>query len=124
MPPWKPKYDVGAVVDNLKYFVDQLFDPQNQSAFRNQFFQHKHESVVRQLLADNKVIIPPDDGNGNPVRIVIVDIQNARMWKADDFNANQLFYLLVMPPVPTYYDTEMQAWESAWYHAIVDGFGM
>jgi hypothetical protein len=64
---------------------------------------------------------------------MLVDVQSTQTWQAHppiDPN-NNYFYLLVLPPVPTRYDPvaqpgyeEMQAWESAWYHAIVDGYGM
>jgi hypothetical protein len=126
MPPWKAyASSPGATADHLKYFCDQLFGP-NQKAFRDQFFTLGDEKQLRQLLGDNQVIIPPTDANGNPVRIMVVDVEYARCFnyppKIDP--VNDLFYLLVMPPVPTKYDKEMQAWDSAWYHAIADGFGM
>ena len=139
MPPWK-QYPgtTGAEVDHLKYFVDRLFGiPGNDPmAFRKQFFDIPDsspdglhgENVLRQMLADNQIIIPPDDGAKppNPIHIVLVDVQTAHLkCYYKKFNAaNDLFYLLVMPPIPTQYNADMQAWESAWYHAIVDGFGM
>jgi hypothetical protein len=111
--------------------VKKLFDPLHQQAFRNGFFHLNSEDQLRNLLADNKIIIPKtDDGTpqGRPIRIIVVDVQYARMkWYPDNVlidPVNELFYLLVMPPVPQTYDPVMQGWESAWYHAIVDGFGM
>ena len=68
MPPWKPYLTpVGSVVDDLHWFVQKLFDPINQQAFRDLFFNLNTEPQLRNLLADNKIIIPPTSG-GNHVR--------------------------------------------------------
>jgi hypothetical protein len=128
MPPWKPVnlYPVGSTVDNLHWFLDHLFDA-GQQAFRDQFFMLGNEAQLRDLLATNKIFIPATDPQtGNPIRLMIVDVEYARChhYDAPIVPARDLFYLLVMPPVPRYYDPVMQNWESAWYHAIVDGYGM
>ena len=58
-----------------------------------------------------------------------------RTWQDPNQNhinpSNDYFYLLILPPVPNNANyagqpgyKDMQAWESAWYHAIVDGYGM
>jgi hypothetical protein len=128
MPPWKPYYNpVGSTVDNLEEFCKSLFDTGTQEAFREQFFTLTTEKDLREVLADNKIVIPPTDViTGAPIRIMVVDVENARCvsYGAKIDPKNELFYLLVMPPVPRKYDRDMQAWESAWYHAIADGFGM
>jgi hypothetical protein len=129
MPPWKPYlYPVGSTVDNLYGFLQSLFDPANQQAFRDSFFNLKTEAELRDLLLTNKIYIPVDDSTPqkNPIRIMVVDVEYARCISYDKKidPKTDFFYLLVMPPVPHKYDTKMQTWESAWYHAIVDGFGM
>jgi hypothetical protein len=127
MPPWKSYLNpVGQTVDNLHWFLDQLFGA-SQQAFRDQFFHLSDEDQLRNLLATNRIFIPATDPqSGNPIRIMLVDVENARChhYGAHINPATDLFYLLVMPPVPRHYDPTMQNWESAWYHAIVDGFGM
>ncbi|MGA7490609.1 MAG: hypothetical protein WBW74_27115, partial [Xanthobacteraceae bacterium] len=66
-------------------------------------------------------------------RIMLVDIENARTKTYGPIDAvNENFYLLTLPPVPRRPTSQsskedyksMQAWEGAWHHAIVDGYGM
>jgi len=91
------------------------------------------EDEVRAVLVTYGIVIPRQTDQGDPLRIMLVDVQNAQTWQEPPpINpVTDYFYLLVMPPVPSnpnypgqpgYQD--MQAWESAWYHAIVDGYGM
>jgi hypothetical protein len=133
MPPWKSYANSpGATADDLYYFLQNCFQPNPKgNNFRNQFFDPAlTEDSARVLLMNNRIFVPQDDGGKppNPIRLMFVDVQNAQVWqdpkKKKIDPVNDLFYLLVMPPTPQKYDPEMQAWESAWYHAIVDGYGM
>jgi hypothetical protein len=153
--PWKPDYtsysSVGAVVDDLKAFIDLLFGT-DQHNFRNKFFDDPNdeanstlnEPIIRRMLRSHRIDIPethtdPLDGQTHNIRIVIVDIENARMASykqkkvlpvPQDFGREEIhptdwFYLLVMPPVPRNSERkDVQTYESAWHHAIVDSYGM
>jgi hypothetical protein len=71
----------------------------------------------------------PDD-----VRIMLVDIEAAakKEYPPAIVPGTDKFYVLILPPVPRREKgnpgddayKEMQAWNSAWYHAINDGYGM
>jgi hypothetical protein len=136
--PWKP-YDyaqVGVTTQHLYEFLQKLFGPGN-AAFRANLLAAPDERQLRIMLGDWGIFIPTHIGatGSPPLRIMLVDIQSTHTWQ-DPTQApinpdTDYFYLLVMPPVPTRYDPavqpgyeEMQAWESAWYHAMVDGYGM
>jgi hypothetical protein len=134
--PWKPPSyysKAGTTTQVLYAFVQELFDATNGPALRNQLMTAHDEDEVRAILNSRGIVIPRLTGTTGsaPVRIKIVDVQSARVWEqqpAIDPN-NDFFHVLVMPPVPSNYAgqpgyTDMQAWESAWYHAIVDGYGM
>ncbi len=131
--PTKP-YDPADVKNQLGHnydFTAKLFG-QGQQAFRNTFFNCTTEAALRALLLAEKITVAAD------VRIMLVDVENARSKTFGPIDAsNEKFYVLVMAPVPRgdgrpaanppavdpgYID--MQAWENAWYHAIVDGYGM
>jgi hypothetical protein len=134
--PWKP-YNanlVGVTTQALYTFVQELFSPRGP-ALRTQLLNAPDENQLRLMLGNWGIFIPTNIGGAGspPLRIMLVDVQSTQTWQAHppiDPN-NNYFYLLVLPPVPTRYDPvaqpgyeEMQAWESAWYHAIVDGYGM
>jgi hypothetical protein len=136
--PWKPYNiaQVGVTTEHLYEFLQQLFGSGN-AAFRANLLAAPDERQLRIMLGDWGIFIPTDiGGTGSPpLRIMLVDIQSTRTWQdpnqAPINPATDYFYVLVMPPVPTRYDPavqpgyeEMQAWESAWYHAMVDGYGM
>jgi hypothetical protein len=134
--PWKPPYNPGVETKHLFDFLQQLFGA-GQVAFRASLFAAPNEAQLRTMLGDWGIFIPTHTGGpGTPaVRIMLVDVQNANTWQDPSLPkinpATDDFYVLVMPPVPTRYPAaaqpgyeEMQAWESAWYHAIVDGYGM
>jgi len=125
MPPTKPynEYKVGEVVQhNYKFFGD-CFDPSN-GPFRDWFFAGSTtEDDVRAKLKAYQLDIPVG------IKLVVVDLQNARIrnWSLTDPKAQE-FYEFIMPPVPQRSDNEdyveSQQWEEAWFHAIVDGYGM
>jgi hypothetical protein len=122
--PTKP-YDEKKVGDQLQanyVFLEKLFGTQ-QKAFRDRFFRCATEAKLRSALSREKIKVPSD------VRIMLVDVEFARMKTFGSVNPRRdKFYILVMPPVPRRERTEdykeMQAWQGAWYHAIVDGYGM
>jgi hypothetical protein len=151
--PWKPDYNayggsIGATVDTLKEFIGKLFDPGKYPGFRDQFFDDPsqpgypagstlNEPIIRRMLKQQGINIPETHtvgGQKHDIRIVIVDVQNARLasYETDpklfgrkEIDKNDWFYLLVMPPVPSIpAEVDLQTYESAWYHAIVDGYGM
>jgi len=110
-------------------FIEKLFNKRGQKAFRDKLFSCADEAALRRALKRLRIDVP------NSVRIILVDIQYARMksYPPHINPTKDSFYMLVMPPVPTNKKTadpkrtdytEMQAWESAWLHAIVDGYGM
>jgi hypothetical protein len=107
-------------------FLKKLWGPEGD-ALRTKLIDTTDQDQLRGLLAENG--IPVDPG----VRILIVDILNA---KANGFNAGAAsvdFYALVLPPSPRrspaepdakkLYD-EMQTWFTAHYHAVNDSYGM
>jgi hypothetical protein len=136
--PWK-SYDLGQVGTTSQYlynFVQLLFGPGN-AAVRSTLLGALNEAQLRTLLQSYGISIPSNiGGTGSPpLRIMLVDIESAQTWQdptQPKINpTTDFFYVLVMPPVPTRFDPavqpgyeEMQAWESAWYHAVVDGYGM
>jgi hypothetical protein len=137
--PWKP-YDeslVGSLTQALFAFLDKELFAAGNAAIRNNLLNAPDEHQLRLMLGNYGIFIPALIGGPGsaPLRIMLVDVQSTRTWQdpnqAPINAANDYFYLLVMPPVPTRYDPtaqpgyeKMQAWESAWYHAIVDGYGM
>jgi hypothetical protein len=136
--PWKPynPAQVGITTEHLFDFLQQLFGA-GQGPFRANLFAAPNENQLRTMLGDWGIFIPAIIGGPGspPLRIMLVDVESARTWQdptQPPINpAADYFYVLVMPPVPTRYAPgaqpgyeEMQAWESAWYHAIVDGYGM
>jgi hypothetical protein len=134
--PWKPPYysNAGNTTQYLYAFVQELFGA-GGAALRNQLMNAQDEDEVRAVLNSKGIVIPRLTGGASspPVRIKIVDVQTAGVWEAHPpINPNNdFFYVLVLPPVPSNSNyagqpgyTDMQAWESAWYHAIVDGYGM
>ena len=107
-------------------FLKKLWGPEGD-ALRTKLIDTTDQDELRRLLSENG--IPVDPG----VRILIVDILNA---KANGFNAGAAsvdFYALVLPPSPRrspaapdakqLYD-EMQTWFTAHYHAVNDSYGM
>jgi hypothetical protein len=136
--PWKPYNlgQVGVTTQTLYNFVQQLFGP-GGNVIRNTLLAAANETQLRTLLAGYGISLPANIGGPGspppPLRIMLVDIQSARCWQDPSLGpinpATDYFYVLVMPPVPTRYSgqpgyEEMQALESAFYHAEVDGYGM
>ena len=107
-------------------FLKKLWGPEGDT-LRAKLIDTTDQDELRRILAENE--IPVDPG----VRILVVDILNA---KANGFNAGAAsvdFYALVLPPSPRrspagadakkVYD-EMQTWFAAHYHAVNDSYGM
>ena len=127
--PTKP-YDetkIGDQVQKNYAFLEELFGPGHQ-AFR-QTLWNADDATLRNTLRTRLGIDVP-----LTTRIMIVDIENARVKPASgDIDPNKDdFYVMVLAPVPRRATTdptkkdykEMQAWEGAWHHAIVDSYGM
>jgi hypothetical protein len=143
MPAFKP-YDeanVGKVVDTNYKFLnhlwseEKLWGPSGQErTLRDHLFALSDEAALRAELALQGIKVDPPGGSQTPVRIMLVDIENARTKTyGTAINAgSDLFYVLVLPPKlrrqtedPSKEDYKrMQAWSGAWYHASNDGYGM
>jgi hypothetical protein len=129
MPP-KKYHDpntVGDQVQNNFAILSKLFDDVGQKAFRDKLFSYATEAELRAALQAEGVPVLPD------VRLMLVDIENARTKTYGPIDAaNEDFYILTLAPVPRRPTSEpskadykrMQAWEGAWHHAIVDGYGI
>ena len=122
--PTKPydEHKVGKQLQTNYAFLERLFGPR-QKAFRDRFFNCKNETALRRALGRAGVKVTPG------VRIMILDVEYARTKSFGVINPRRdNFYILVMPPVPRRKKSEdykdSQAWEGAWYHAIVDSYGM
>jgi hypothetical protein len=124
--PTKP-YDEERIGDHLQanyVFLEKLFDGRDGRELRRELWELDEGALRERINAELKLKIPRD------VRIMLVDIENARAKpEPGDINPRtESFYVVVLPPVPrrerghTY--KEMAAWEGAWHHAIVDGYGM
>jgi hypothetical protein len=124
--PYKP-YDpqqVGAQVQNNYAFLHKLFAA-NNSQYRQKLFAMTDAQLTTEL-AEYGLVIPPG------VRIVLVDLEIAQMHcngPQPIDPTQETFYQLVMPPVPRLHPGSAQykhdqQWEDAWYHAIVDSYGM
>jgi len=130
MPP-KKEYDeakVGETLQKIYTFSEQIFGLKShidQKEVRNQFFEPAAtEDTVRALIHKFLGIKVAQS-----TKIMVVDIENARTRTFGTIDAaKDDFYVFVMPPVPRRSKTddykESQAWEGAWYHSIVDGYGM
>jgi hypothetical protein len=114
---------VGKAVQANFQFLHALFDA-NHQAFRDKLVNCADETAARKMLGDNGLTVPP------PIRIMVVDIENARtkFWGKPIDPGTEEWYVLVMPPVPRRKQNadyvDMQAWSAAWYHASNDGYGM
>lgn len=121
--PTKPydEHQVGKQLQTNYAFLEKLFGPK-QKAFRDRFFRCKSEAALRRALRREGVRVAAG------VKTMIVDVENARVKSFGINPRRDNFYILVMAPVPRRKKSEdyrdSQAWEGAWYHAIVDGYGM
>jgi hypothetical protein len=129
MPPakyWDP-LKVGEQVQANYAILTKLFDNGQGKQLRDQLFAYATEPELRQALKDMGVPLLEN------VRLMLVDIENARTKTFGAIDAaNENFYVLTLPPVPRRPTADpgkqdhkrSQAWEGAWHHAIVDGYGM
>jgi hypothetical protein len=143
MPAYKP-YDpekVGAIVDVNHRFLKNLWsgdklwgNPGQERTLRDHLFDLADEQALRDALAQQGITVTPPPGVQQPVRVMLVDIENARTktYGPAIRARDELFYVLVLPPNPqrTTHDPskidykEMLAWSGAYYHASSDGYGM
>lgn len=143
MPAYKP-YDeanVGKVVQTDYKFLNDLWNEEKlwgprdgERTLRDHLFALSDEAALRAALAAQGIVVDPPPGSATPVRIMIVDIENARTktYGTQINPGTDFFYVLVLPPKlrrqtedPTKRDyMRMQAWSGAWYHASNDGYGM
>lgn len=121
------EYQVGAATQRNYAFLEELWSARGP-ALRDQLFSQGSEASLRALLGAWNIPIPDD------VRIMLVDIEGAKtkVHSPAIIPSSDKFYVLILPPVPRREENkpgndvykEMQAWNSAWYHAINDGYGM
>src|SRR5262245_25898332 len=121
--PYKPynSRKVGQQIQNNYEFLKYLFDDDNKD-YRDELFG-MNDDDLRTELAGYGLVIPKE------VRIVLIDLEFARMQPTDIKPDKDTFYQLVLPPVPRRHPDSPeykhdQQWEDAWYHAIVDSYGM
>ena len=125
--PTKPDYSeyVGDYVQSNRKFLMRLWGDSGQS-IRDKWIRQKTQKDLRDLLfRDLNIKVSRD------VNVMVVDIQNARS-NPDPITFDpqkDKFYLLVLPPKPVKNpgneDYEMmQMWNSAYYHAVNDSYGM
>jgi hypothetical protein len=120
--PYKPysSNSVGEHVQNNYEFFNDIFDDKN---YRDDLFAMDQDGLRKELEKEYGLKIPPE------VKIVLIDLESARMQPDDIDPTRDTFYQLVMPPTPRRHPGSPeykhdQAWEDAWYHAIVDSYGM
>jgi hypothetical protein len=130
MPPWKPWVSnlVGQYVQDNYSFMDQLFDPVGGAAFRQQFWDYPNEAALR--VAINNYL---NLNLAHTVRVGFFDVEKpgARFFDPP-IKPDEQWYVMVLPPMPRRnagtagYDqyVDSQEWEDAWYHAVVDSYGM
>jgi hypothetical protein len=125
MPPWKPwdENEVGTYVQDNYEFVDRLFGPQG-AAIRKKFWACTTETQLRKAIKDEAKINVPAS-----VRVGVFDVEAAALKVIKKIDPKtEDFYIMVMPPKPRRKNTadykDGQAWEEAWFHAIVDGYGI
>jgi hypothetical protein len=131
MPPWKPcnSADVGQYVQDNYAFMEQLFDPANGPAFRQSFWNYHSEAALRTAI-NNYLHL----GIPNSVRVGFFDVERpaCKFFDPPINGAADNYYVMVLPSMPRREAgtagndqyVEDQAWEDAWYHAIVDGYSM
>lgn len=125
------EHKVGQDVQVGYNFLEKLFKAGTGAAIRNKIWKAcagpgGSEAKLRKLLKNTYHLqwIPAG------AHIMIVDIENARVWPSPLPAGwkQKNWYTLVLPPLPrrsgsTEYKEE-RAWESAWYHAMADSYGM
>jgi hypothetical protein len=120
-PPYTPAKMGTYVQKNYVFLREKLFDPKVGAALRQELLNMSEADLRPRIKAELDLDIPAH------VRVMVVDIENGRANPAS-MNQDDEFYMLVLPPVPRKSETaehkEACAWEGAWHHAIVDGYGM
>lgn len=123
--PAKPDYSdkVGAYAQNNFEFLTKQLWSKGGARLRDRFIAADQRGL-KALLRRFKIPFDPN------MTIAVVDLETAR---TNGFDAQPplrgRFYTLVLPPLPRrnpkepHYQ-EMQAWTSAYYHAINDSYGM
>ena len=107
---------------NFEFLLKKLWGT-GGAALRDQLITTQDEEVLRGLLAEHKIEVEPN------TRLMIVDIEGARMNNLVTNATTQDFYVLVLPPKPRRHPDnalykEMQGWMTAHYHAVNDSYGM
>ncbi|MGB8433408.1 MAG: hypothetical protein WCE38_04010 [Burkholderiales bacterium] len=122
--PTKKDYtgNEGAVSQEYYAFLmNKLWKP-NGRQLRDQLIAAS-QGQLKEIFTANNIPFDPN------VKILVVDLETAR---TNGFEANPSplnFYTFVLPPEPRRNSDEphykaMQAWATAYYHAINDSYGM
>jgi hypothetical protein len=127
--PYKPwSYaDVGAYTQHNYAFVDTLFQDgpgEPNPGIRRSYRHYTGNQLRLQIQSDLGLTIPSD------VKVGVFDIELAHFHNPEAINFSaDAYYIMVLPPFPrqnpgnNVYIRD-QAWQDAWYHAVVDGYGM
>ena len=131
--PWKPwnDADVGEYAQLNHEFLKYMYQegPGNPpGGYRDRYLNFTSDELRRALAQDLKILIPAN------VKAYVFDCESLRWNDPDGIDwHNDTWYMMVLPPTPRgHYPpnppsgdyTECQAWEGAWYHAMVDSLGM
>ena len=135
--PYKPWDEtvVGDYVQRNYNFLDQMFSEGKGAptgSTRDRYLNYTGPQLRQHVNNDLHIPIPAQ------VKIGVFDCETVKFNDPDHiaFN-NDAYYILVLPPMPRGYSpnppppnppsqdhTDDQAWHSAWYHSVVDGYGM
>lgn len=123
MPAIKYDYgdELGVLAQTNFKFLTKLWA--SGSTLREQLFTQPDEASLREVLRGFNIIV------GSDVKILLVDIENARTKSFVTNPQTDNFYALVLPPAPRRHPSnaeyqKMQGWTAAHYHAINDSYGM
>ena len=96
--------------------------------YRERYLNYDGPELRQQLTADLRILIPDD------VKPYVFDCRSLQINDPEqiDWN-NDTWYVMTLPPTPRGRTppnppspdyTDSQAWEGAWYHAMVNSLGM
>jgi hypothetical protein len=131
--PWKPwnSAETGEYTQLNYEFLYKMFKEgtgEPAGGYRYRYLNYDGPALRQQLVADLGILLPDD------VKPYVFDCETVQSNDPEqvDWN-NDTWYVMVLPPTPRGRTlpnppskdyTDDQAWEGAWYHAMVDSMGM
>jgi hypothetical protein len=119
--------NVGTYVQDNYKFMDKLFSPKHGPGLRDSLVNAPDEDTLRDTMnAELPHLKIP-----KKVRVGVADLETAKYKDWGINTKSDIYYIMVLPPNPqrpsqstdqNYIDD--QEWTNAWYHAMVDGYGM